>query len=339
MVLDLTSKKIKLNEIAKFNQNNSKSSMDWDYISYLDTGNLTENKITNIQKIDLKNDKIPSRAKRIPYKNNILYSTVRPNKKHYGFIDNEVVPNLIVSTGFVVIEVDETKANPKYIYYYLTQNSVIDMLQSIGETSTSTYPSIKPSDLKNLELYLPSILDQIKIVNILSSLDDKIENNNAIIANLEEQAQAIFESWFVDFEPFQDGEFLDSELGKIPVGWEVKELGEFLPVRTGKKNANIAIEKGEYPFFTCSQDISYTDEFSFDAHAILLAGNGDFNVKRVNGKFEAYQRTYVLIPNNKELTGLFYYLINHYLDNIVSGYKGSVINLNNSYPYKNGPLL
>src|SRR5699024_9519445 len=79
-------------------------------------------------------------------------------------------------------------------------------------------------------------------------------------------------------------------------------------------------------FFTCAQDISYTDDFSFDDHAILVAGNGDFNVKRFKGKFEAYQRTYVLIPSDENLTGLLYHLINHYLKNIVSGYKGSVIN-------------
>ena len=161
---------------------------------------------------------------------------------------------------------------------------------------------------------------------MLNSLDKKIEVNNKIIANLEEQAQAIFKSWFVDFEPFQDGNFVESELGMIPEGWEVKELGDFMPVATGKKNANIANNNGEYPFFTCSQEIFKTNDYSFDANAILLAGNGDFNVKRYNGKFEAYQRTYVLIPNNYNHVGWLYNLIKYFLRDIVSGYKGSVIN-------------
>src|SRR5699024_11901872 len=74
---------------------------------------------------------------------------------------------------------------------------------------------------------------QNSVANILSSLDDKIENNNAIIANLEEQAQAIFKSWFVDFEPFQDGEFVESELGLIPKDFSVVKLKEISTRRNG----------------------------------------------------------------------------------------------------------
>ncbi|XTA89219.1 restriction endonuclease subunit S [Streptococcus sanguinis] len=102
------------------------------------------------------------------------------------------------------------------------------------------------------------------------------------------------------------------------------KLGDFFPVITGKKDANIA-KGGEYPFFSCSQNISYTDNYSFDARAILLAGNGDFNVKIFNGKFEAYQRTYVLIPNNDEHFGYLYYAIKYFLNDITSGHRGSVI--------------
>lgn len=102
------------------------------------------------------------------------------------------------------------------------------------------------------------------------------------------------------------------------------KLGDFFPVITGKKDANIA-KGGEYPFFSCSQNISYTDNYSFDAKAILLAGNGDFNVKIFNGKFEAYQRTYVLIPNNDEHFGYLYYAIKYFLNDITSGHRGSVI--------------
>ncbi|MDT9486629.1 restriction endonuclease subunit S [Streptococcus mutans] len=93
---------------------------------------------------------------------------------------------------------------------------------------------------------------------------------------------------------------------------------------TGKKDANVA-KGGKYPFFSCSQNISYTDNYSFDNKAILLAGNGDFNVKIYDGKFEAYQRTYVLIPNNDEQFGYLYYAIKHFLNDITSGYRGSVI--------------
>src|SRR5699024_9155112 len=85
--------------------------------------------------------------------------------------------------------------------------------------------SITTKMLKNLEINLPSLSEQKSIADLLSSFDDKIENNNSIIANLEEQAQAIFKSWFVDFEPFQDEEFVESEIGNIPRNWEVGQLG------------------------------------------------------------------------------------------------------------------
>jgi len=199
-------------------------------------------------------------------------------------------------------------------------------IASMGEGSTGQTELSRFRLGEEVFINVPSLDKQKKIALTLFSIDKKIEVNNKIIANLEEQAQAIFKSWFVDFEPFQDGNFVESELGMIPEGWEVKELGDFMPVVTGKKNANIANNNGEYPFFTCSQEIFKTNDYSFNANAILLAGNGDFNVKRYNGKFEAYQRTYVLIPNNYKHVGWLYNLIKYFLRDIVSGYKGSVIN-------------
>ena len=157
---------------------------------------------------------------------------------------------------------------------------------------------------------------QTKIANVLSSLDNKIELNEKINQNLEAQAQAIFKSWFVDFEPFGK---------KKPEDWKEYRLGDFLPIITGKKNANVSSQQGKYPFFSCAQDIAWTENFSFDANAILVAGNGDFNVKFYNGKFEAYQRTYVLIPYNPKLTNWLYYVVKYNLGKITSGARGSVI--------------
>ncbi len=102
------------------------------------------------------------------------------------------------------------------------------------------------------------------------------------------------------------------------------KLADLFPVRTGKKDANVA-KGGIYPFFSCSQKTLYTDQYSFDGKAILLAGNGDFNVKVYSGKFEAYQRTYVLIPNDASHLGYLYYTIKQSLDAITSGFRGSVI--------------
>ena len=184
-------------------------------------------------------------------------------------------------------------------------------------------PKLNQENLRNIEIELPSHIDSI--ASILSSLDRKIELNNKINADLEEMAQAIFKNWFVDFEPFKDGKFVDSELGMIPEGWKVVKLGDFFPVKTGKKDANTASVNGKYPFFSCSQNALCTDSYSFDCDAILVAGNGDFNVKWYSGRFDAYQRTYVLIPYNKKLLALLYYVVKRNLLTITSKARGSVI--------------
>lgn len=112
----------------------------------------------------------------------------------------------------------------EYAYYYLLQTNVFNNLR--GSQSSSTMPAITFELVGRQKILLPNIHIQKKITTILSSLDEKIELNRRINENLEQQAQALFKSWFVDFEPFKDGKFVDSELGMIPEGWKVKKLGE-----------------------------------------------------------------------------------------------------------------
>ena len=198
-------------------------------------------------------------------------------------------------------------------------------LMHLGNLSAqSAQPGISVQTLSKQIVRLPSISYQKKVSAIIKSLDDKIEVKRRINDNLEQQAQALFKSWCVDFEPFKNGEFVESELGMIPKGWRVYSLSEFLPVITGKKDANVA-KGGPYPFFSCSQDYGWTDDYSFEGNAILVAGNGDFNVKMYNGKFEAYQRTYVLIPHNPQYTAWLFYAVKYHLNDITSAARGSVI--------------
>ena len=223
---------MKIKEIASFNTSNIKKDDVRKIINYLDTGNLTENKIDVIQKFDKSIDKIPSRAKRIVKENDILISTVRPNQKHYGFIDKDRV-DLIVSTGFVVITPNEKIVNPKYLYYYLTKSDITEYFSSMATTSTTSYPSITPEVIKNVEIDLPDLPTQNKIANLLSSLDDKIEINNRINQELEELGQALYTKWFVNYDfpneegkPYKSsgGEMIESELGMIPKGWKVDNI-------------------------------------------------------------------------------------------------------------------
>ena len=178
-----TWKKVRLLDVAKTNVITYSNKEKWKFVNYLDTGNITANKIDSIKYIDLKTEKLPSRAKRKVSYNSIVYSTVRPNQLHYGII-KEQPDNFLVSTGFTVIDVDERKANADFIYYALTQDEITTHLQAIGEQSVSAYPSIKPSDLENLELLLPTIEEQCKIVSILENIDAKIKINENINNNL-----------------------------------------------------------------------------------------------------------------------------------------------------------
>ncbi len=215
---------VKLGDVCEINKQTYSLNENWQYAYYLDTGNITENKIEEIQFIDLNFQKLPSRAKRKVEKDNIIYSTVRPNQLHYGIIKSKP-NNFLVSTGFSVLSVNKLFVDASFIYYFLTQKYLTEKLQAIAEQSVSAYPSIKPSDIANITISLPPLEVQKKIAGVLGALDDKIELNNKINQNLEAQAQALFKSWFVDFEPFG---------GKMPDDWKIGKLGEIAYITMGQ---------------------------------------------------------------------------------------------------------
>ena len=112
--------------------------------------------------------------------------------------------------------------HPLFLYYYFCKESVKQYIKSIAVGATM--PSINTKLMAEIPILLPKLEEQRCIADILSSFDDKIELNRRINDNLEQQAQALFKAWFVDFEPFKDGEFVDSELGMIPKGWKIMPL-------------------------------------------------------------------------------------------------------------------
>ena len=201
---------MRLGDCCKTNLHTYSDKEKWSLIRYLDTGSITEGRIDEIQTLYPGVDKIPSRARRKASFGDILFSTVRPNQKHYGIIEAGT-ENLLVSTGFTVVTVDTTIADPYFIYYYLTQSSVIESLQAIAEQSTSTYPSIKPSDIEDIELDLPELETQKKIGSTLRMLDRKIALNEEINDNLYAQAKAIFDNHFINIDA-------------IPAGWRKGNL-------------------------------------------------------------------------------------------------------------------
>ena len=211
---------VRLGEIVKTNQSTYSPKENWQFVNYLDTGNITMNKIDEIQYINTAKDKLPSRARRKVKTNSIIYSTVRPNQLHYGIIKKQP-DNFLVSTGFTVIDVNYDKAVPDFIYYALTKQEVTEQLQAIAEQSVSAYPSLKPSDIENLELMLPDKKTQEKIVAILRAIDEKIKENNAINNNLLEQVLTLYHNKFVDTANnertiYRADEYFDISIGKTP---------------------------------------------------------------------------------------------------------------------------
>lgn len=230
-------KKYRLSEICYLNISSLKSNDAINVILYLDTSSITENIISGLQSFPKKD--APSRAQRKVKENTIIFSTVRPNQKHYGIIHNPQ-NNLIVSSGFTTLDIKNlNEFDPEFVYLTLTQPAIVDYLHTLAQNSVSSYPSINPDDIGNLYLSFPDFDTQHKIASVLSSLDSKIALNRRINAKLEQMAKRLYDYWFVQFDfPNAEGKPYKSSGGKmvwneilkreIPEGWEVKPLNSFI---------------------------------------------------------------------------------------------------------------
>jgi len=213
----------------------------------------------------------------------------------------------------------EGEANVKFVKY------AFDILQrDCKKISQGTaQDNLSWKKLSTIKFPAPNIETQNKIVSVLSVYDDLIANNQKQIKLLEEAAQRLYKEWFVDlhFPGYEDTEIVDS----VPEGWDKVSLPDISPIVTGKKDANFGIENGKYLFFTCAQEPIKAPSYSFDCDAVILAGNGDFNVKLYRGQFEAYQRTYVFSPFDSDNLYLLYYAVKDNMRQLFQGASGSTI--------------
>jgi len=149
----------------------------------------------------------------------------------------------------------------KFLYYWLYGNK--ELLSSMLETTGIGAGKIDTKRFLNLSISLPSQKEQARYIHLMDLLFDKIELNRRINANLEAQAQALFRSWFVDFEPFRDGPFVDSELGKIPQGWKVGDIYTYMDVIYGApyKSALFNTNKKGYPLIRIRDLKTYSPQF------------------------------------------------------------------------------
>ena len=216
----------------------------------------------------------------------------------------------------------------QHYLYYLTKTKIAELQKN---SHGSVFDTITRETFAKLDCQIPPIELQKVIASILSALDDKIEVNRRINENLEQQAQALFKSWFVDFEPFKNGEFVESELGMIPKGWRVGKLGEICNVFTGKKDVKQSQPIGLYPFFSCSPNHTYSNEYIYDGPSIIIAGNGSYTGRTsfYFGKFDLYQRTYACTIKegfNEKIIFFLYYMMKCLFEPVkMGGTRGSSI--------------
>ena len=217
---------------------------------------------------------------------------------------------------------DPNVFSQKYLGYLAASAPFKHYIQSRGKGAANQM-RIAISAIKDFSFVLPDIEVQKAVGTILSAYDDLIENNQKQIKLLEEAAQRLYKEWFVDlrFPGHENTKIVDG----VPEGWQQLLLDQVAPILTGKKDANFSTINGQYPFFTCAQIPLQAPAYSFDCNAVILAGNGDFNVKLYRGQFEAYQRTYVLSPKNKEMLFLLFHAVNTSIAKLAQGASGSTI--------------
>lgn len=197
----------------------------------INTSDVFDGKCLNHKLVS--NSNLKGQFKKSFRKNDILYSEIRPKNKRYAYIDFNAT-DYVASTKLMVIRAKPNIINPKFLYHFLKSDIMLEQMQAIAESRSGTFPQITFSELSRIEIQIPNIELQYKVVNYLDNLDNKIELNEKINQNLEAQAQAIFKSWFVDFEAFKNGKFVDSELGNIPEGWRVGRLSDICDITMGQ---------------------------------------------------------------------------------------------------------
>ena len=244
----------------------------------------------------------------------ILYGKIRPYfKKVYK-------PKFsgICSTDILVIKSkNEDEISQDFLHQIIKTQEFTD---KATETSSGTkMPRADWNSLEKLEFEIPDLPEQQSIAQILSAIDDKIENNLAINKTLEEMAMALYKHWFVDFGPFKDGEFIESELGLIPKGWEVSRLQDVSTLTAGgdkpKNFSNGLTEEYKIPIYSngITNDglYGYTDNARINEESITVSARGTIGF--VCLRLEPYLpivRLIAVVPKKELITSkyLFYWL-------------------------------
>lgn len=292
---------VKLGDVVNINpENRSPVKENWDeIITYVDidavenaTGKIVSPKILRFKEA-------PSRARRVIHKDDVLVSMVRPELKAFAYVPKEL-DNQICSTGFAVLR-GKGLTNPLYLLNVMFSEQVISQFRKL--TVGGQYPSLTQKTISQIVIPLPPLPEQQRIASILSAADKAIEEAGLAIEESERIKNGLMQKLF------------SSGSNNIGLCGTQAYLGDIADITTGKLDSNAAVTGGKYPFFTCSPETLAINDYAFDCEAVLLAGNnasGKFNVKYYSGKFNAYQRTYIIQPKKSDQMDC------QYLKNILS---------------------
>ena len=213
-----------------------------------------------------------------------------PSRINVGSVDwQRYEERVIVSPLYNVFSVSP-ELKQQYLYYYLKSDATVHIIKEIA--TGTVRDNLKLQMLSEFEINLPDITEQNKIVKKLDTIQQIIFLRKRQIKNLEDLVKARFVEMFYD------------------KGYPVLKWNDVFNTTTGKLDSNAAVDGGTYPFFTCSKEVLRIDDYAFEEEALLLAGNnaaGKYDVKYYSGKFNAYQRTYVLTLKENWSHRLFQY--------------------------------
>ena len=298
----------------------------------LGKGNLkyiTAKNLTKYGTVDFsKSDSIDEDAKRTINKRSdiqvgdILFSSRAPIG-HCYLIKEE--PNYYdIGESIFSIRVDKKVVIPEYLCLYLTSNFFVKLASK--HTTGSIIQEIRIGDLMGTKVIVPPLKIQKDIADCLYRIDRKIALNDMLNDNLLQQLMSLV------YENMMSLAYSNQIEGSFTTADKLTE------VITGREDANFSSSNGKYKFFTCSNTPLKCDEYAFESSSILIAGNGDFNVKHYSGKFNAYQRTYVLTPA-EEYYGLLYLSSLYRINSFKTSSAGSIVKFITKGDIENIPIF
>lgn len=277
---------------------------DKDKYTYLRITDINDD--GSLNKSDLKSVDAEDASNYLLSPNDVVFARTGNSTGRNYFYDGR--DGKFVYAGFLIkFSLDDSKINPKYVKYYLQSKEYWNWVQSFN--TGSTRGNINAQTYANLEIPLLPIFQQNLISDILGSLDDKIELNNRMNANLEEQAQALFKRWFVDFEfpneegkPYRSsgGEMVESEMGLIPKGWKVETLGEVASF----------ISRGITPKYSNTNSEIVLNQKCIRDHKIIFSNARNHTPKQKNDKWLEYGDVLINSTGQGTLGRVSQYLFN-----------------------------